>query len=126
MRFKHMNKFIRILVFFSIKSIISNNIKIFVIDMNNKSFNKIISMDSFFDSLIILVPIIPKGNKFTIIVKNTRLSHSWFTRVSNNIFNSRFNVTSFDFRSMDIKTIRRSFENMIFQRFKFMFAEVFL
>lgn len=126
MRFKHMNKFIRILVFFSIKSIISNNIKIFVIDMNNKSFNKIISMDSFFDSLIILVPIIPKGNKFTIIVENTRLSHSWFTRVSNNIFNSRFNVTSFDFRSMDIKTIRRSFENMIFQRFKFMFAEVFL
>ena len=126
MRFKHMNKFIRILVFFSIKSIISNNIKIFVIDMNNKSFNKIISMDSFFDSLIILVPIIPKGNKFTIIVENTRLSHSWFTRVSNNIFNSRFNVTSFDFRSMDIKTIRRSFENMIFQRFKIMFAEVFL
>lgn len=126
MRFKHMNKFIRILVFFSIKPIISNNIKIFVIDMNNKSFNKIISMDSFFDSLIILVPIIPKGNKFTIIVENTRLSHSWFTRVSNNIFNSRFNVTSFDFRSMDIKTIRRSFENMIFQRFKFMFAEVFL
>ena len=126
MRFKHMNKFIRILVFFSIKPIISNNIKIFVIDMNNKSFNKIISMDSFFDSLIILVPIIPKGNKFTIIVENTRLSHSWFTRVSNNIFNSRFNVTSFDFRSMDIKTIRRSFENMIFQRFKIMFAEVFL
>ena len=80
-------------------------IEIFIINMNNESFNKIIGMNGFFSSLIIFMSIIPECNIFTIIVKNTRLSYSRFTRITNNIFNSRFNITCLNFRCMNIETI---------------------
>ena len=118
MRFKHIDKFIREFMFFSIKTIVSNNIKILIMNMNNKSFNKIISMNSFCYSFVIFMSIIPKSNEFTVIINNTRLSHSRFTRIMNNIFNSRFNITSFNLGSMNIETIFRSIVNMFFKRFK--------
>ena len=93
--------------------------------MDDKSFDKFVSMDSFFNSLIILMSVIPKGNIFTVIVKDTRLSHSRFTRVTNNIFDSRFNITSINFRSMDIETIFRRKVNKIFKSFKFMLTNMF-
>ena len=92
--------------------------------MDNKSFNKFISMYSFFNSFVNLMSIIPKSNIFTVIVKDTRLSHSRFARVTNNISNSRFNITSLDFRSMNIETIFRSLVNMIFNGFKFFLTKV--
>ena len=112
-------------MFFSIKTIVSNNIKILIMNMNNKSFNKIISMNSFCYSFVILMSIIPKSNEFTVIINNTRLSHSRFTRITNNIFNSRFNITSFNLGSMNIETIFRSIVNMFFKRFKLYLTKMF-
>ena len=39
---KHVDKFIREFMFFSIKAIISNNVKIFIINMDDKSFDKFV------------------------------------------------------------------------------------
>ena len=79
-------------VFSGINTVITNHFKMPVRNMNNKLFNEFNSGNFFDNQLIILMSVVFKSNKITIIIENARSSNNRSTEIATDIFSGLLSI----------------------------------
>ena len=73
---------------FGINSIIANHFEMFFGYMDDKLFDKFNSRNGFGNELVIFMTIVVKGDIFTVIIIDARVSNNRPSKISANVFNS--------------------------------------
>ena len=118
--------FVGMYMMFGVKTVISNHFKVFFRNMNNKPFNKLGGGDFFCNQFIILMPVVVKGNKITVIIINTGGSDDGSAEISADVSDDVLRVCKSGF-SVDIKAVRAMFVYIrfcFFERVAYLFVHV--
>ena len=91
-------------VFSGINAVITNHFKMPVRNMDNKFFNEINSGNFFDNQLIILMSVVFKSNKNTIIFEYARSSNNRSTEIATDIFSGLMSI-AFCFLSINIESV---------------------
>ena len=103
---------------FSIKTIVTEHIKMLFRDMDNQFFNKFRGAFNYSDFFIILMTLIPVGHISTVIGSDARLSHNRSSNVTDDIINNSISRAKLGRRSIDIETIIFGFVEPVCESFE--------
>lgn len=103
---------------FSIKTIVTEHIKMLFRDMDNQFFDKFRGTFNYSDFFIILMTLIPIGDISAIISSNAGLSHNGSAYVTDDIFYDGIGRAKACWRSIDIETIIFGFVEPVCESFE--------
>ena len=103
---------------FSIKTIVTEHIKMLFRDMDNQFFDKFRGTFNYSDFFIILMTLIPIGDISAIISSNAGLSHNGSAYVTDDIFYDGIGRAKACWRSIDIKAVVLGFVKCIGKSFE--------
>ena len=103
---------------FSIKTIVTEHIKMLFRDMDNQFFDKFRGTFNYSDFFIILMTLIPIGDISAIISSNAGLSHNRSSNVTDDIINNSISRAKLSRRSIDIETVVLGFVKCIGESFE--------
>lgn len=112
-------------VLFAIDAVVADHLEIPIWDVAYKQFDEIVGMEFLYNFNAILMPMVEEGNEFTIVFSYPGLCHNRFSSISEDVFDQLLvGCIPIGF-GVNIEAILGIGVDLVFQRAKSLFAEVF-